>query len=122
MTWYGGKEAGARAKSGRSGARRRARVKAAASPEVRLTLDELYARDNGLCYLCKLPVARPQASIEHVVALSNGGADDETNQRLAHRRCNSKKGARTAPRRKGLRRKLWKPKRKPKHEIPDGVF
>lgn len=118
MTWYGGKEAGERAKRARHGARRRAREKAA-DVGHELTLDELYARDRGLCHRCKLPVHRDHASKDHVIPLARGGARDESNEKLAHKRCNSSKGASTGPRKKGLRRGRWA--RKPKSKIPEGV-
>lgn len=120
MSWYGTKEAGRKAKASRSGARRRAREKAARTDVRRLTLDEVYEkwRLHG-CAICKLRVDRVDASIEHGVPLSKGGADDETNQFLAHRSCNSKKGSRTGPRKKGLRRRMWK--REPKSKIPEGA-
>jgi len=119
MTWYGGKEAGKRANSSHSGARRRALEAAAPSAGERLSLDALYARDNGWCWLCKAPVHRSDASRDHVVPLSKGGGKGADNERLAHRACNSSKGSRTSPKRKGLRRTAIK--RKPR-VIPPECF
>lgn len=119
MTWYGLKDAGERAKRGRHGARRRARVAAAATDVPPLSLDEVYARANGYCCRCKLPVPRDQASIEHLTPISKGGKDEPDNQSLSHKTCNSAKGARTGPRHKGLRRTPLRTKRKSK--VPDGV-
>jgi 5-methylcytosine-specific restriction endonuclease McrA len=104
------------ARSNRS-SRRRGRVLAGASVRG-LTLDELYLRDRGVCYICKLPVPRHKATKEHVKALSKGGTDKPSNTRLACRKCNSKKGAKSkaqlekAAARPGLKRKAFK--RKPK--------
>jgi 5-methylcytosine-specific restriction endonuclease McrA len=57
-------------------------------------------------------------TVEHVVALANGGTNEPENLRTAHRSCNSSKGARTGaePRRRGLRRTMWR--RKLKSKIP----
>jgi len=55
--------------------------------------------DNSTCYLCgravpqHTQVVRDQASLEHVIALSKGGSHTYGNVRLAHRGCNSSKGA-----------------------------
>lgn len=35
---------------------------------------------------------RTDMTIDHVTPLSKGGADDTTNYRLAHSRCNAEKG------------------------------
>ena len=113
--WFGTTKAGAKAKLARRSKSRANREKAA--PRVAgedVSLDAIYDRDNAKCCLCKRHVAREQASLEHVVALANGGEHTEANVRLAHRRCNSKKGARKGPRRKGLRRTAFKPKGRPK--------
>ena len=104
----------------RAGAlRRRAREKAAVVGHE-LTLDELYARDAGFCHLCRLPVPREQATKDHRVPLAKGGARDESNEALAHRRCNSAKGAR-GPRKKGLRRTRLRAKPKVR-EFPNDCF
>lgn len=56
-------------------------------------------RDNWTCYLCHrvverhTHVVRDQWSMEHVVPLSKGGSHTYDNVRLAHRGCNSRKGA-----------------------------
>lgn len=131
VTWFGGKKAAARNKAARSGARRRAREAAAAGPVAPLTLPDLWERDRGTCALCRLPVPHPsdigvrprqRASVEHRIPLSKHGKDEPSNQQLAHAGCNSEKGARTAPRKKGLRRRLWRRTPKPKPPIPDDVF
>ena len=67
-----------------------------------ITLDALYKRDGGVCYLCGTICRYDDfvicegtkitgdwyPSIDHVVPLSKGGAHAWTNVRLAHRRCN----------------------------------
>lgn len=46
------------------------------------------ARDHGQCYVCEL-LGADQA--DHVVPLSQGGADDESNMRAIHSSCHAKK-------------------------------
>jgi hypothetical protein len=64
-------------------------------------LAALAARDGWVCWLCDAPIdpALPStlpgaASIDHVVPRSRGGTSDLRNLRLAHRRCNGRRGAR----------------------------
>ena len=52
----------------------------------------IFAAANGICALCGLPVEEDQRSIDHIVAVSQGGSDDPSNLQLAHRRCNQRKG------------------------------
>lgn len=61
---------------------------------------EIYERDGFICQLCEGPVDlglpftdRWSATLDHIVPYSLGGSDDESNLRLAHRSCNSKRGA-----------------------------
>lgn len=54
-------------------------------------------RDGYHCYLCDQAVAPEQLSFDHVVALSRGGKESAGNIRVAHRVCNSRKGARPWP-------------------------
>ena len=54
----------------------------------------IYDRDAGICHLCRLPVRREDASVDHVIPLSKGGPSTMANLKLAHRRCNSAKGNR----------------------------
>ena len=73
-------------------------------PEI--DVDTVYAISPYFA-ICKLFVARELATVEHVVARANGGTDHPDNLRIAHRKCNSSKGARDAsdpPRRTGLMR------------------
>lgn len=73
-----------------------------------ITLESLYKRDAGVCYLCGCKcsyedyVVRDGAfiagdwypSVDHVMPLSKGGTHAWDNVRLAHRRCNYLKGDR----------------------------
>lgn len=65
------------------------------------TLTEIAGRDNWRCHLCDdlvdaaLMSPHPMsASRDHLVPLSLGGVDEASNVRLAHRVCNSRRGAR----------------------------
>lgn len=85
--------------------RRRSREKAA-SDGTPIDRAAIYARDNGYCWICKLHVAFELMTLDHVVALANGGKHTEDNLRVACRGCNSEKGTTDgeAPKRPGLRR------------------
>lgn len=56
-------------------------------------------RDGWTCWLCghrvdpHAPAGSPSApTVDHVVPKSRGGSDDNANLRLAHRRCNGRRG------------------------------
>jgi 5-methylcytosine-specific restriction endonuclease McrA len=51
-------------------------------------------RDGHICYLCRGAVNTADLSFDHVIPLSRGGMESEDNIRVAHRVCNSRKGAR----------------------------
>lgn len=46
------------------------------------------------CSICGGPITPGDESLEHVVARSRGGTDDEANLRPAHSKCNAAKGNR----------------------------
>lgn len=72
-----------------------------------ITVEGLFRRDKGICYLCKgrcdfedytvrdgyIITGDWYPSIDHVIPLAKGGAHSWGNVRLAHRLCNSLKGA-----------------------------
>jgi 5-methylcytosine-specific restriction endonuclease McrA len=76
-----------------------------------ISLEKLYRRDKGICYLCGKEcnwddhkinndnfIAGPNyPSIDHVKPLSKGGKHSWDNVRLAHFVCNTNKGARLIP-------------------------
>ena len=76
-----------------------------------ITLQGLYNRDNGVCYICGdncdwndsfysngvFYAGNSYPSIDHVVPISKGGLHAWENIKLAHRHCNSKKSARIIP-------------------------
>jgi 5-methylcytosine-specific restriction endonuclease McrA len=57
----------------------------------------VFARDGGICQICKLPVAREAMHVDHIVPLARGGKHEYANVQLAHARCNISKGARWWP-------------------------
>ena len=73
----------------------------------KITLERLFERDGGVCYLCGNPCLWTDGeqrgdtfiagdyypSIDHVIPLSCGGPHTWDNVRLAHRICNTTKGA-----------------------------
>ena len=72
-----------------------------------ITLDKLYARDYGICHICGglcdwddiktkdgyVIAGDDYPSIDHVVPLAHGGLHSWENVKLAHRICNTRKGA-----------------------------
>ncbi len=66
-----------------------------------ITLEALYRRDSGVCYLCGKPcdwndknditVGPMYPSIDHVIPISHGGMHSWKNIKLAHFECNWKK-------------------------------
>lgn len=84
---------------------RRNKIKAA-RVDKDISLDKLYRRDNGICYICGMKCEYDDGvwrgdtfiagnyypSIDHVKPLSKGGVHSWDNIKLAHRICNSLKG------------------------------
>ena len=99
---YCSKECANKAANATHEARRRVRIKASLVDND-ITLAGLYERDGGVCWVCGLACSWDDAvtidgtfiagelypSIDHVVALSDGGEHAWANVKLAHRRCNS---------------------------------
>lgn len=73
-----------------------------------ITLEGLYRRDLGFCYICGMKcnfedyvvrngrkiVGDWYPTMDHIAPLSNGGSHSWGNVKLAHKRCNTLKGAR----------------------------
>lgn len=62
-------------------------------------VDDLAGRDGWLCWLCELPIdpdaivgSPGRATVDHVVPKSRGGRTEPANLRLAHARCNGRRG------------------------------
>ena len=96
-------------KRNRADARHRRRVRLYGTVEAKadkITLDAVIEKDNGTCYLCgtktnKKDYTRVRGyfsagstypTVDHVIALANGGTHTWDNVRLACRDCNSRKG------------------------------
>lgn len=84
--------------NGRAASRRRGPARSADIPYADR---EIFERDRWRCHLCGEPVdpALPRtdpngATIDHLVPLSEGGADAPSNVATAHGRCNRDKGVR----------------------------
>lgn len=80
--------------------RRRAQMKATSTGEP-VILAEIAERDRWMCHDCRKAIDPKlkwpdvmSASLDHLVPLSEGGAHDPANVRLAHARCNSARGNR----------------------------
>lgn len=58
---------------------------------------EIRTRDEGLCGICGLAVPVEQQSLDHIMPLALGGTHEPANVQLAHRVCNSRKGAKERP-------------------------
>ncbi len=72
-------------------AKRRAVLKGATVEKV--DRGEIYIRDNGLCGICGLHVSLHDVTLDHIIPLSKGGEHSKLNVQIAHRSCNSAKGA-----------------------------
>lgn len=100
-----------KAKNSRKEAARRARI-SNQLVDKDITLESLFKRDKGVCHICGdrcdyedytvmggvFVAGDWYPSIDHVVALSNGGKHSWSNVRLAHRLCNTKKIKQIIPR------------------------
>ena len=55
---------------------------------------EFFRDRKGKCHLCGGKIQVGEAwEVEHVIPLAMGGADDDSNRMLAHRKCHSRKTA-----------------------------
>lgn len=64
---------------------------------TKISVEELYERDKGMCGICGNRVTRRQllrglANRDHIVPASLGGTNHRSNLRLAHAPCNVKRG------------------------------
>lgn len=63
----------------------------------KISLEQLYERDKGICGICKKPVTKKQllsglANRDHIIPVANGGSNRQENLRLAHYSCNIRRG------------------------------
>lgn len=88
-------------------ARKQSRIPKNQMIDKDITLEALYRRDSGVCYLCGKPcdwsdkegfvVGANYPSIDHIVPVSRGGLHAWNNVRLAHFRCNVDKSDEIIP-------------------------
>lgn len=60
--------------------------------EARISLDLLYEKAKGICFVCKRKVSRHAASREHIIPRSLGGTNHPSNLTVSHKKCNNKRG------------------------------
>lgn len=79
-------------------ARRRGRVRAAGGDVVPYKEQDIYERDNWRCHVCGGQIdpkltdrSRLSPTLDHLVAVSQGGSDTADNVRAAHKGCNSRR-------------------------------
>jgi 5-methylcytosine-specific restriction endonuclease McrA len=77
-----------------------ARRRGAQVDGLMMTIEQLGVRDGWRCHLCRLRVRwnlvspHPMsATFDHLIPISDGGTDAPENLALAHRFCNSSRGA-----------------------------
>ena len=78
---------------------------------VRCSRKNILARDHHTCQYCRIKVNGYEATIDHIIPRSKGGASTWENLVTACKKCNIKKGSKT-PEQVGL--KLRKEPRKPR--------
>lgn len=84
-------------------------------PSEPITIERLYLRDEAVCHLCTGMVSLKDASIDHVLPRSRGGADAWENVKLAHLTCNLAKSNKLPGESKAL---LTRKKVQPVHTQP----
>lgn len=101
---YCSSECSKRASNRNHEAKRRLKIKAGMIDKD-ITLEALYTRDEGVCYICgeaciwedyttrdgQKQCGNLYPSIDHMIPLAKGGEHSWANVRLAHRRCNALK-------------------------------
>jgi 5-methylcytosine-specific restriction endonuclease McrA len=83
-------------KSQQYAARRRARKRRAGKIEP-IDRDYVYKRDRGICSICGRKVRKKDMSMDHIIALAQGGEHSLTNVTLVHLQCNTRKRTRVVP-------------------------
>lgn len=64
------------------------------SKRVRL---KIYQRDRWKCQICGKRVTQQEATLDHIVPTAMNGNNQQANLQLAHRSCNSRRGAGRIP-------------------------
>lgn len=63
----------------------------------KVDVNAIIARDGLDCHICGKPVPRDKVSLDHLIPLSHGGPHVAWNLSIAHRPCNSRRGAGRIP-------------------------
>jgi 5-methylcytosine-specific restriction endonuclease McrA len=89
-----------RERSRKTSETRKIRVNKAEGFFLQEDIDAIYNLQSGKCYYCKCELKRkngkPAFEIEHITPLSNGGTNWPSNLSLACKKCNQKKGNKSA--------------------------
>ena len=67
-------------------------VRRAGVKRRRAWLDRQYIAHQNFCNYCARGLLRSEMSVDHIVALSKGGSDEEENWAVSCRSCNCEKG------------------------------
>ena len=54
----------------------------------------IWERDKGICYICKDETSFKQFELDHLVPISRGGTNSESNLAVTHIKCNRSRGTR----------------------------
>lgn len=57
----------------------------------RIDIEDIYARDAGICGICQKKVKRKEVSLDHILPLSQGGEHTAWNVRITHKLCNTRR-------------------------------
>lgn len=57
------------------------------------TRKAVWAKANGLCHICDLPMSRFELTVDHIIPRIFGGSDKIENLAAAHQSCNVLRGA-----------------------------
>ena len=71
---------------------RRAREAEARACGESIRREDVYARDGGICHICKKPVDSLNWHMDHIIPLSLGGEHIYKNVAVSHPFCNTSKG------------------------------
>lgn len=77
--------------------KKRKAIKRGATVADNVSYIAIAARDGMICGICKGPVDWPELSFDHIIPLSKRGPHVEWNIQVAHKVCNSRKGAKLKP-------------------------
>lgn len=77
--------------------RRSAQLRGSIGRADSLNLEQIAQRDSHRCHICQNFVKASERSLDHLIPVSKGGEHIQSNVALAHRSCNSRRGAGCLP-------------------------